>query len=253
MKTIFACSSVVFFAIIVHATPCESALVADRASLQASLSNGTRYDDNFDLDTTSNYLVDDQSLDILDNATLVPGFGTGIVSDGVSLSSPLADRNLVLLRQTGIGVSSGAVYHKASFTSSQSTLRIRFLIPVTHAGFDYFEFASANGRGATIDVWRNGASSADSFYVVPEVGTANQQFFGYADIGGIDFIDITSDAYALTNSSPIIDNLTFGNAVAIPEPSPFLFVSVGGMVVLLVKRNRRQNRNADCEIEPTDR
>lgn len=252
MKRSLTCLPIAVAVIVCHTQPCESAVISDLNSLIAGLSAGTRFDNDFDLSTTENYLVDDASLDSLDSSTFVPGYGTGIVSEGVRLSSTRADRNLVLLRQTGIRITSGAIYHRASSPSPNSTLRISFTTKVTHAGFDYFEFASANGRGATIDVWKTGASVADSFFVIPGVGTENREFFGFQNLGGIDYIDVTSEPYDQTAFSTIIDNLTFGDATAVPEPSSFVLISVGVLASGFATRRRRKRISRKAKLPATD-
>lgn len=217
-------------AIVLVLTPAlaQAGLIADRVSLQAQLGVAAV---NEDFESWTSDIINESSLQVLDADTVVAGNGPGIVNPGLRFENIDIHRDssyLQLDRRGQYNIPSG------SLLGGNGGLLIDFLSPVSHAGFDFFQF-SGYADSATVRVFA--ADDVTEIYVTPLTLDAPDApastFFGYADPGGIGSIQIESTGQ---NWSPLIDDLTYGN---IPEPGSACLLGLGSLVIGCGKRGRR--------------
>jgi autotransporter-associated beta strand protein len=146
----------------------------------------------------------------LDSTTVVQGQGPGIVTEGVVFSNINSRHNyneLQLDRRSEYNIPSG------SLLAEGGTLVVDFLSPVSHVGFDFFQF-NGYSDSATVRVY-----ATDDLTILYDSGllsapnAPSATFFGYNDNAGMGKVHLASSTKLW---SPLIDNLTFA---AVPEPS----------------------------------
>jgi hypothetical protein len=132
--------------------------------------------------------------------------------------------------------------------SGPRSLTIDFTNPVDAFGFDYFPTVLTN-TVVTLDVFGADDSTVletDLFDVFFFLGN----FLGISDDTGIGKVVISSQATIPFNIYDTqIDNLTFGKAVATPEPTTLALFGTGlaGLLALGRKRRRKGSGGQCCE------
>ena len=200
--------------------PVSAGLIDSRVTLQSQLGAAAIYED-FESWTSS--IIDEPTLQVLDASTVVDGQGPGIVNPGLrfeNLSIHRENSYLQLDRRSQYNIPSGSIL------GGNGGLLIDFLWPVSHAGFDFFQF-SGYAASATIRVFAS--DDTTEIYFSPTLLDAPDApastFFGYSNLDGIGSIRIESTGQVW---SPLVDDLTYGG---VPEPATAVMLTVGALAL----------------------
>lgn len=204
----------------------NAGVVADRASLNALL-GASAVTENFNLLTNAPAGSQGNLDGVLSNGTNVPGLGTGRVVAGVEFSrvGTLNFSNDLFMPQNGyFGFANPALL------SGSSQLQIDFTTATSAFGLGLLEYSGFSDR-VSFEIY--GADdttllSTEAFYSIDSPTT--EVFFGFSDAAGIGRVVATG----IQTWSPIIDDLTFGQAngtIPIPETLPLLALGIAGLVI----------------------
>lgn len=209
------------------ASTAGAAVVADRATLNALL-GASAVTENFNLLT--NAPVGGQgTLDgVLNNGTDVPGLGTGRVLPGVEFSrvgTPNYQDDLFMPQSGYFGFANPALL------SGSSQLQIDFTTATSAFGLGLLEYQTFADRVSFAIYGADDSTllSTEEFYSVNS--PTSEVFFGFSAAGGIGRVVLTG----VQAWSPIIDDLTFGQAngtVPVPATLPLLALGIAGWTML---------------------
>ncbi len=206
----------------------SAGLIADRVALQTQLGAAAITED---FESWTSELVSDSPFTVLDADTVIAGQGPGIVNPGLRFTNIASNRNvddLQLDRRSEFSIPSG------SLLAEGGTLVIDFLVPITHAGFDFFQF-DGFADTASVQVFASDDSTVifQTARVLPAPNAPASTFFGYTDLGGIGSVRIRS---TVKGWSPLVDDLTYGD---IPEPASLCMLGLGALVIGCGQRGQR--------------
>ncbi len=208
------------------ASTANAGIVADRTSLNTLL-GASAVTEDFNL-LTNAAAGGQGSLDgVLNNSTNVSGLGTGRVISGVEFSrvGALNFPNDLYMPQSGyFGFANPALL------SGSSQLQIDFTTATGAFGLDLLEYLGYSDRVSFAVYGADDTTllSTEEFFSIssPTSGV----FFGFSDAAGIGRVVATG----INTWSPIVDNLTFGQANGtIPTPAtlPLLALGLAGLAI----------------------
>ena len=219
-----------------HAFPAQAQIIASRTALNTLLGGGgtTETFERFSVaDGTATILTDANNHDLttLDATTRASGQGPGLVVPGIAFSD--SSTLPVAMQWNGSGY-----YGLPSRTlSGGNDLIIRFTGTDSAFGVDLLTYT---GAPDTVTVTLFDTSNHQIFINASIVVSGpTPVFFGYQNTTGIGSVVLHGNTEL---ESPVIDNLTFGNVAAVPEPGSvalLLGLTAAGAGFLSRRRHRR--------------
>jgi hypothetical protein len=200
-------------------------VVPTRAQLNALLGGGGKTENFEKFSVPDNNFIEFSSP--LDSTSIKNGQGPGLVVPGIRFAI-----NPGGLQVYGTHVFGGNS-QRLSFSATSAYLNT-FNPPVTAFGLDLLALQGFSGS-PQIAIYDAAHSFLGSFPVGTVGDPIMPTFFGFQHAGGISEFDIT-----VFGGGPILDNVTFGNAV--PEPATFPLILVTTLASLAARRrlgNRR--------------
>lgn len=231
MKTIKkAVLSALFGCMVAIASTANAGVIADRTSLSALL-GASAVTEDFNLLTNAS-VGDQGSLNgVLNNSTNVPTLGTGRVVSGVEFSrvGTLNFGSDLFMPQNGyFGFANPALL------SGSSSLQIDFQTATDAFGLDLLEYSGYSDRVSIAIYGADDTTLLSTEQYFSTNSPTSGVFFGFSDAGGIGRVVATG----INSWSPIIDNLTFGQANSVPEPATLALLGLG-LAGLGVSRRRK--------------
>ena len=161
----------------------------------------------------------------LNSTTIFNGQGPGLVGPGAAYS--VGGGGSQVLQWNG-----DAYYglNTKTILSDSSSLIINYAIPVQAMGLDLAAFQGFPSD-YTVSLYTLTGSLIGSF--TGSLNGVNSAFFGWQASGGIASAVVSDTTFGW---SPIIDNHSYGNFAAAPEPASLSLLALG--VVALVRRRR---------------
>ena len=230
--------AVVLVAVALLAVPSftvAGSLVGSRAALNTLL-GATATTETFEaypiVDGTAT--IDSTLVTNLNSSTIFNGVGPGLINSALSIDTP---GNLQWNGANYFGQPSQDIL------SNNETITVNFLNGTGAFGIDLLAYNGYSNTATAVVKDRLG-NTLGSFSNLILDGSQNPvvpTFFGYTDGGGIGSVTFTSGTQSW---SPIIDNLTFGPASAVPEPSTIASAALAVFAGLgtVISRRRRASR-----------